>query len=53
MRSCELCETRTAVRSGKAIAAIYIPENFEWDIIRGRRRHVTVLYNKRFFATAI
>ena len=50
MRSCDLCEVETTVRSGKAIAAVYIPENLEWDIIRGRRPHVTVFFNKRFFA---
>ena len=50
MRSCELCEAEAAVRCGKAIAAVYIPENFERDIFRGRRPHVIVLFNKRFFA---
>lgn len=51
MRSCNLCEAETTVRSGKAIAAVYIPENLEWDIIRGLRPHVTVFFNKQFFTT--
>ena len=49
MRSCDLYQPETAVRSGKAIAAIHIPENLERDIIRGRGPHITVFYNKQFF----
>lgn len=50
MRSCDLCGAEIAVRSGKAIAEVYIPENLERDIIRGRRPHVTIFFNKQFFA---
>ncbi|WP_328824575.1 cyclic nucleotide-binding domain-containing protein [Mesorhizobium neociceri] len=49
MRSCELCEAEAAVRSGEAVAAVYIPENLERDIVRGRLPHVTVFFNKQFF----
>lgn len=49
MRSCELYEAEAAVRSSKAVAAVYIPENLERDIVRGRRPHVTVFFNKQFF----
>jgi ABC-2 type transport system permease protein len=45
MRSCDLRGAEAAVRSGKAIAAVYIPENLEGDIIRGRRPHVTIFLN--------
>ena len=48
--SSDLCEAETAVRSGKAIAAIHIPENLERDIMRGLGPHVTVFLNKQFFA---
>jgi ABC-2 type transport system permease protein len=51
MRFCDLYGAETAVRSGEAIAAIYIPENLERDIRRGRRPHVAVFLNKQFFSS--
>jgi len=38
-----------AVRSGDAIAAIYIPENFEHDLTARERPKIVVLYNRQYF----
>ena len=38
-----------AVRSGEAIAAVYMPENLERDIAGGRRPQVVIFFNKQFF----
>jgi ABC-2 type transport system permease protein len=37
-----------AVRSGRAIASVYIPENFERDVMAGRRPQITIFYNTQF-----
>ena len=37
-----------AIRSGSAIAAVYIPPNFERDLSAGRRPQVSLFYNTQF-----
>ena len=48
-RSSDLNGAMHAVRSGEAIAAVYIPENLERDITGGRRPQVVIFFNKQFF----
>ncbi|WP_038361819.1 ABC transporter permease [Bosea sp. 117] len=49
MRSSDLNGAMYAIRSGAAIAAVYIPENFERDLLAGRRPQLVGLYNRQFF----
>jgi ABC-2 type transport system permease protein len=37
-----------AVRSGNAIASVFIPENFERDVKAGRRPQIPIFYNTQF-----
>jgi ABC-2 type transport system permease protein len=48
-RSPDLNAATHALRSGDAIAAVYIPQNFERDIMGGRRPQVVIFFNKQFF----
>ena len=48
-RSADLNGAMHAVRSGEAIAAVYIPQNLERDITEGRRPQVVIFFNKQFF----
>ena len=48
-RSGDLTSAMHAIRSGNAIAAIYIPENFEHDLVARRRPQIVVLYNRQYF----
>lgn len=48
-RSSDLSGAMHAVRSGEAIAAVYIPQNLERDIVDGRRPQVVIFFNKQFF----
>jgi len=48
-RSSDLNGAMHAVRSGEAIAAVYIPENLERDINKGRRPQAVIFFNKQFF----
>lgn len=48
-RSTDLNDAMHAVRSGEAIAAVYIPRKFESDIAAGRRPQAVVFYNKQYF----
>jgi ABC-2 type transport system permease protein len=48
-RSSDLNGAMHAVRSGEAIAAVYIPENLERDITEGRRPQAVIFFNKQFF----
>jgi len=48
-RSDDMMSAMRAIRSGDAIAAVYIPENFERDILAGRRPQVVTLYNRQYF----
>jgi ABC-2 type transport system permease protein len=47
-RADELGAATRAIRSGDAIAAAYIPANFERDLMAGRRPQVEVFYNTQF-----
>lgn len=47
-RADDLAAATRAIRSGAAIAAARIPENFERDVIAGRRPRVEVFYNTQF-----
>ena len=38
-----------AIRSGRAIAAIYIPPSFEQDLLAGRRPQIIAFYNAQYF----
>ena len=38
-----------AIRSGEAIAAVYIPENFERDLLARQRPQIVTLYNRQYF----
>ncbi len=48
-RSGDMTSAMHAVRSGDAIAAIYIPENFEHDLTARERPKIVVLYNRQYF----
>ena len=47
-RGDDLNTATRAIRSGDAIAAAYIPANFERDLMAGRRPQVEVFYNTQF-----
>jgi ABC-2 type transport system permease protein len=49
-RSGDMTSAMHAIRSGDAIAAVYIPENFERDLIDRKRPQVVVLYNRQYFS---
>ena len=48
-RSSDMRGAMQAVRSGDAIAAVYIPENFERDLLARKRPQVVSLYNRQYF----
>jgi ABC-2 type transport system permease protein len=48
-RSGDMTNAMHAIRSGDAIAAIYIPENFERDLVARKRPQIVVLYNRQYF----
>jgi ABC-2 type transport system permease protein len=48
VRADDLSAAMHAIRSGSAIAAVYIPENFERDLMAGRRPQLSVFYNTQF-----
>src|SRR5262245_30745269 len=47
-RADDLTAAMHAIRSGKAIAAVYIPAHFEQDLLAGRRPQVSLFYNTQF-----
>ena len=49
-RSGDMTSAMHAIRSGDAIAAVYIPENFERDLIDRKRPQIVVLYNRQYFS---
>jgi ABC-2 type transport system permease protein len=51
-RSGDLSTAARDIRSGKAIAAIYIPANFERDLKAERRPQVVGFYNQQFLTAA-
>ncbi|MBK1868882.1 ABC transporter permease [Taklimakanibacter albus] len=48
----DLAEAARAVRAGDAIAAIYIPANFERDLKAQRRPQVVAFHNQQFLTAA-
>src|SRR5580704_7743670 len=51
-RAGDLSTAARAIRSGDAIAAIYIPANFERDLKAGRRPQVVAFYNQQYLTAA-
>ncbi|MGA7323232.1 MAG: ABC transporter permease [Rhodomicrobium sp.] len=48
-RASTLTGAMQAVRSGEAIAAVYIPPRFEHDLTDEKRPQIIVFYNRQFF----
>jgi ABC-2 type transport system permease protein len=51
-RSGDLAEAARAIRAGDAIAAIYIPANFERDLKAERRPQIVAFHNQQFLTAA-
>jgi ABC-2 type transport system permease protein len=51
-RTGDLAAAAQAIRSGDAIAAVYIPANFERDLKAERRPQVVAFYNQQFLTAA-
>jgi ABC-2 type transport system permease protein len=51
-RSGDLASAARAIRTGNAIAAIYIPANFERDLKAERHPQVIAFYNQQFLTAA-
>src|SRR5215468_8451235 len=48
----DLASAARAIRAGDAIAAVYIPADFERDLKAGRRPQVVAFYNQQFLTAA-
>ncbi len=48
-RSTDLNGAMHAIRSGAAIAAVYIPPDFQSDLLGNKRPQIVVFYNRQFF----
>src|SRR6202046_2445877 len=48
-RRADMRSAMEAVRPGDAIAAVYMPENFERDLLARKRPQVVSLYNRQYF----
>ena len=51
-RAGDLASAARAIRSGDAIAAVYLPADFERDLKAGRRPQVVGFYNQQFLTAA-
>ncbi|HMJ27982.1 MAG TPA: ABC transporter permease, partial [Xanthobacteraceae bacterium] len=51
-RAGDLATASRAIRSGAAIAAVYVPANFERDLKAERRPQVVAFYNQQFLTAA-
>ena len=51
-RAGDLASASRAIRSGEAIAAVYIPANFERDLKAERRPQVVAFYNQQYLTAA-
>jgi len=51
-RAGDLASAARAIRSGDAIAAVYLPADFERDLKAGRRPQVVAFYNQQFLTAA-
>jgi ABC-2 type transport system permease protein len=52
VRADDLATAARAIRAGDAIAAVYIPANFERDLKAERRPQVVAFYNQQFLTAA-
>ncbi|HEX6441162.1 MAG TPA: ABC transporter permease [Stellaceae bacterium] len=48
-RADSLTAATQAIRSGEAIGAVYIPPDFEKDLMAGRRPQIVAFYNTQYF----
>ncbi len=48
-RATGLNEAMQQIRSGDALAAVYIPEDFESDLVARKRPQIVVFYNRQYF----
>src|SRR4029077_15012217 len=48
-RADSLSAATQAIRSGEAIGAVYIPPDFEKDLMAGRRPQIVAFYNTQYF----
>src|SRR5215475_14208282 len=51
-RAGDLASAASAIRSGKAIGAVYVPADFERDLKAERRPQVVAFYNQQFLTAA-
>src|SRR5262245_9934844 len=51
-RADDLTSAARAIRSGKAIGAVYVPADFERDLKAQRRPQVVAFYNQQFLTSA-
>jgi len=51
-RASDLASAARAIRAGDALAALYIPPDFERDLKAGRRPQVAAFYNQQFLTAA-
>jgi ABC-2 type transport system permease protein len=51
-RASDLASAARAIRAGVAIAAVYVPPDFERDLKAGRRPQVVAFYNQQFLTAA-
>src|ERR1700720_4864680 len=51
-RAGDLASAARAIRGGDAIAAVYIPADFQRDLKAGRRPQVVAFYNQQFLTAA-
>jgi ABC-2 type transport system permease protein len=51
-RVADLTSATRAIRSGEAIAAVYIPANFERDLEAARRPQIVAFYNQQYLTAA-
>jgi ABC-2 type transport system permease protein len=51
-RSADLSAAARAIRAGDAIAALYIPPDFEHDLKAGQRPQIIAFYNQQFLTAA-
>jgi ABC-2 type transport system permease protein len=49
LRADALTAATRAIRSGEAIGAVYIPPEFEKDLLAGRRPQIIAFYNTQYF----
>jgi ABC-2 type transport system permease protein len=50
-RSSDLTAAMHAIRSGAALAAVYLPRDLERDIAAGKRPQIVIFYNKQYFTS--